>query len=221
MPPGLSIDQNSGVLSGIPTQAGIFNFGVEVLDSLSVVGSKLFSLTVASGLSIPTPATLPTAGVGIGYSTSISGAGGVPPYNYSTNLTQLPPGLVLNANSGILSGTPSVAGDYSFLVTVRDAQQNSAEKTFFLRVSAAVSSPSIVTASPLPVATVGNPYSLSFAVSGGEAPYQFFVQSGSLPPGLTLSPPPQWERQNREADRLRPIGSNRKMAASGESRNPC
>jgi uncharacterized protein (TIGR03437 family) len=45
----------------------------------------------------------------------------------------------------------------------------------------------IATASPLTLATTGAAYSLSFAASGGRAPYTWSIASGSLPNGLTFS----------------------------------
>ena len=46
----------------------------------------------------------------------------------------------------------------------------------------------ITTASPLPDATVGSPYTRSLSATGGVAPYVWTVKSGSLPPGLALDP---------------------------------
>jgi hypothetical protein len=186
LPPGLSLNSQTGGISGTPTQAGIFNFTVVVTDSLGVTGSRLYALNVQSALTITTAATLPTAGVGVAYSTTIQAAGGVPPYSFSALLEALPPGLVFNGTTGVLSGTPSVAGNYSFAVTVFDSQQNSASRTFFIEVSQATSTPTIQTPSPLPDATLGAPYSATFTASGGFPPYQFFRLSGAFPPGLAL-----------------------------------
>ena len=185
-PPGLLLNASTGTISGTPTQAGIYNFTVAVTDALGVSVSRQLAISVTSALSITTPATLPTAQVSVTYSITIQVAGGVPPYSYSTDPTQLPPGLVLNSSSGVLSGTPSVAGDYRFLVTVFDSQRVSVERAFFITVSETVSTPTILTANPLPGATVGAAYEVPFAASGGTSPYQFFLSAGDLPPGLNL-----------------------------------
>jgi trimeric autotransporter adhesin len=47
----------------------------------------------------------------------------------------------------------------------------------------------ITTASPLPQATIGTPYSVTLAATGGNGgPYTWTLASGTLPAGLTLSP---------------------------------
>ena len=40
----------------------------------------------------------------------------------------------------------------------------------------------------VPAAKVHEPYSALFGVAGGVAPYHFSVKTGSLPPGVTMSP---------------------------------
>lgn len=187
LPAGLSLNAASGAISGTPTQPGIFNFTVVVTDSLGVTGSKLFAILVTAELTITTPPNLPTAGVGVAYSTAIQAAGGVPPYSFSALPQALPPGLVFNGSTGVLSGTPSIAGSYSFVVVVFDTQQHSASRTFFIEVSQTTSTPTIQTPSPLPDATLGQPYTLNFTAAGGFPPYRFLRLSGQFPEGLTLN----------------------------------
>ncbi len=64
---------------------------------------------------------LPRATVGVMYSLQLNGAGGLAPYrDWSVESGSLPPGLTLSGN-GLLSGTPTAPGTYSFVVTLVDS----------------------------------------------------------------------------------------------------
>lgn len=184
LPPGLNFSQSSGTISGTPTQSGSFSFTVVATDSLSVSGSRAMTLQVGSPLSIPTPATLPPAQVGVAYSTTITAAGGSPPYSYWMNAQQIPAGLSFDPSRGILSGTPTQPGRYDIDAAAMDSN-TSVDKQFTLVISA-VTPLSILTESPLPEGTIGKAYTQSLAVSGGTSPYIFSIASGSLPQGVTL-----------------------------------
>jgi streptogramin lyase len=55
------------------------------------------------------------------------------------------------------------------------------------KIGRLVLAPRVTSSSPLPPAQPGVPYSLSLQATGGISPYAWSVQSGQLPPGLTLS----------------------------------
>jgi len=78
-------------------------------------GLRVDALTV-------TTTSLPAATGGQPYSASLAAVNGVPPYSWSVSSGSLPPGLTLNSSTGQISGTPDVAGTYSFTVTVTDSQ---------------------------------------------------------------------------------------------------
>ena len=96
----------------------------------------------------------------------------------------LPKGVTLS-DAGVLSGTPEVAGSYSFQVTCANGVGSPAQATVKLLVSG---SPDF-TALVLPQGEVGKVYSGSVATDQAyPAPtYRWYAVSGStLPPGLTL-----------------------------------
>jgi len=55
------------------------------------------------------------------YSASLLATGGVTPYTWTISAGALPPGLVLNPGSGLISGTPGVTGTFSFTAQVTDS----------------------------------------------------------------------------------------------------
>ena len=65
--------------------------------------------------------SLPHASVGIAYAATLEAAGGTMPYTWSIVSGNLPPGLSLNAATGLISGTPTTRGAYPFTVRVADA----------------------------------------------------------------------------------------------------
>jgi hypothetical protein len=125
--------------------------------------------------------TLPSGTVGSSYNQSLAATGGITPYTWSVSAGALPPGLAL-ATNGVLGGTPTASGSYSFTVRVADAGGQSATRAFTLQVIAGLS----ITTTSLPAASTGVSYSQQLAASGGSAPYSWTLVSGALPAGLTL-----------------------------------
>jgi large repetitive protein len=189
LPAGLSLNSSTGAISGTPTAGGTFNITFRVTDANGATAtSGSFPLVVNAPTLALTPATLPNATQGTVYSQTITASGGVAPYTYAMSSGSLPAGLTLTANSGVLSGTPTVSGNYSFTVTATDSSTGSGPytKTISYVLQIAAGAPVITTAS-LPAGTVGSVYpSTTIAVSGGTAPYTYQITAGALPAGLQL-----------------------------------
>ena len=185
VPGGITLSA-SGVLSGTPQNAGLFNFVVQSTDALNVTGVTNLSLRVAasSGLEI-TNLTIPAGRMGTMYDVALAAQGGASPYAWDLILNggSIPPGLTFSS-SGRITGSPTSGGIYPIIARVTDANGNSFQSALTLRIDA--SQFSIITNS-LASASANVPYSQGIAASGGTAPYTFDVLSGTLTPGLTLS----------------------------------
>jgi len=147
--------------------------------------SQSFAIVVPGGaVSLSTPSPLPAGTGGVAYSLTFVSSGGAAPYTY-TETGALPVGMSMNP-AGMLSGTPTSSGTYSFTVTVNDAATQTAQKTYQLTINA----PGIALApSTLPQGKVGTVFaSTTVSASGGSAPYSYAVTSGAMPAGLTLTP---------------------------------
>ncbi len=79
---------------------------------------------------------LPAGRIGRSYSRRLTGPGGTPPYRFALESGSLPAGLTLSED-GVLSGTPTGAGDWSFTARVVDSGGQSATQFYHLRIVSA------------------------------------------------------------------------------------
>jgi hypothetical protein len=139
LPAGFTLS-TPGVLSGTPTSPpfGTFGFTVTVTDSESTpqTASASLCLFIDTPVSITT-ASLPSGVVNEVYSAVLAASGGIAPYTWQISAGSLPTGLTLSGAA--LAGTPTVAGTFSFTVTVSDSSSpvQTASQAFSIAVTAA------------------------------------------------------------------------------------
>ena len=139
LPAGLTLNTTTGVISGTPSVASSSSFTVKVQDTLGATATQPLSIVVnpsAAPLTISTT-TLSSGTVGTTYSQTLAATGGTAPYTWSVSTGTLPAGLTLNTTTGVISGTPSVAGSSSFTLKVTDASSASASQSITLTVTSA------------------------------------------------------------------------------------
>ena len=73
--------------------------------------------------------------VGIAYKQTLAATGGLTPYNWAVASGSLAPGLLLS--SGTISGTPTLAGEFSFSIRVTDGVGNTANQTYSANIERA------------------------------------------------------------------------------------
>jgi uncharacterized repeat protein (TIGR01451 family) len=141
LPAGLTLTTsgvNAGQISGTPMAAGTFTFTVQATDSASITGSRSYTLTVnPPSISL---GSLPNATAGTAYSQTITPTGGTSPFTFAITSGALPDGLSLNTSSGLVSGTPTAPGIFSFIVKATDSSTGtgapfSVSKTYTLSVA--------------------------------------------------------------------------------------
>jgi hypothetical protein len=132
--------------------------GTSVLSLCQTGSSTCASLTATVGTSASTTAvsfittSLPAATVGQSYSYQVQAQGGSGSYTYSVTSRSLPAGLTLSS-SGLISGTPTVAGAANVTITAADTSG----LTTAANLSLSVNSPSTTFITP-PAATASGTY---------------------------------------------------------------
>lgn len=198
LPPGLTLNPATGAIAGTPTAAGAFNFTATVVDQFGLSSVQTDSVDCAITVTqICTPVSLgcvaaSSGTVGTAYSAQLSVTGGVAPYTFSIIYGSLPPGLSLNPTTGIISGTPTMAGSFSFKAKVVDSALAACGCSSYDTVYCCIKIVSNCTPVNLGCVsttpgTVGTTYTATLSATGGSAPYTFSIVSGCLPPGLTLN----------------------------------
>lgn len=171
----------------VPPQPGAYDFQWQLYqDGAGIFGQPSTSLTVlvypSPPLSIDGPDTLQArVNSPVNYQFTVSG--GIPPVSWSIQSGNLATGVTLSS-SGLLSGTPTLAGNYTASIRATDVQSRTTTRTFTVTVS---DSQLDITSGSLPDAAVGSAYTAQLTAAGGRGPYTWDVTSGSLPAGLNLS----------------------------------
>lgn len=133
------------------------------------------------------PTTLPNGNLGVFYTQTITASGGTAPYTYTVISGVPPTGLNLAPSTGILSGTPTATGSFTFTVRATDSGGCVGSQIYVIVINAAGCLTISISPLSLPAAMLGSFYNQTITASGGTAPYSFLVTSGTLPPGLILT----------------------------------
>jgi parvulin-like peptidyl-prolyl isomerase len=118
LPQGLSMDSETGLISGVPGLAGLSSLTIEVNSGLRYDTQDL-TIRIHLPVSVSTN-SLPDGQVGDYYSAIMGVFGDSNTYTWSIISGTLPDGLTLSQYAGYIYGTPTTAGTYDFTIQVDD-----------------------------------------------------------------------------------------------------
>jgi hypothetical protein len=166
-PSGLSIDANTGVISGTVNSTGWFNLSVKVSDSASPpqTAGAVFNLTAYAPLQAGTNQSTTTSAFQSFCCLSASATGGVDPKHFAVTGGSLPPGLQVNHTTGQITGGTNATGAYQATVTIQDSYSPPEAVTQSLTIT--VQQPALSSASSLPSTLLLNrPFSGNLIAQG-------------------------------------------------------
>ena len=160
-------------LNGVSLNQAI-NAGADLVGALDIAVGNLPQSTSSSNYSLSAtivvtqtgPAlgtntgsgSLPGGQAGVSYSQTLTASNGNTPYTWSVISGSLPSGLSLNPATGAITGTPAVAGAYTFTIQVTDSTGDTANITLSITISSSSGGGGgggayILTPNPMPTTT--------------------------------------------------------------------
>ena len=141
LPAGLTLNPSTGQISGTTAKATTTTtstFLIQATNSSNSAqfGVKSYTLTVTP-IAI-SPSGLPNGTIETPYSQTLTATGSKGTLTWSLPFNEgsaLPPGLTLNTSTGVISGTPTSAGQYFFTVQVSDTSKNTAFQGYGLNIA--------------------------------------------------------------------------------------
>ncbi len=185
LPPGLSVDTMTGVISGTPNAGSNGSSPYSVSISATNAGgtdTATLVFTINPAPPVITSSTTDAGQVGSPYNYTITGSNAPT----SFNATGLPAGLSVNMNSGLISGTPDPGTDagspYSVTISATNAG-GTGSATLTLTISPPPPPPPVITSALTATAQVGN--SFSYFITATNTPTSYLATG--LPSGLTVN----------------------------------
>lgn len=179
LPPGYTLDAETGVISGVTSIPGTHDFTVS---AENIAGRTTANLSISTGDIVDvciTTSAMPDCAIGIQYDIQIETSGTGP---VAWTAADLPSGLEIDPATGIISGVPSAAdsGDYYVTITATGFSGVTHTQPFTMKVKNPVKIDKGLTVyGTANIALVTQTLSAT-----GDGPY---IWSGDLPQGLVIS----------------------------------
>ena len=163
LPPGLSINSSSGLISGSPTTAVSIAVTVKATDTTSASGSTSFAWTVnpaPNTVTVTNPGSQ-TGTVGTAVNLQIKATDSDLGQTLTYSASGLPAGVSINSSSGLITGTPTTAWSGNVTVEATDATTASGSTSFSWKVTAPQETLTVTKSGPGSGAITSSPAGIS------------------------------------------------------------
>ena len=186
LPTGLAIGPTTGLIAGTPTKPGVSTVTVTVTDADGVAANTGFTWTVGNKITVAAPATeKSTVGVLI-TPVQVTATDSTPTEKLTFTAPGLPPGLKINAASGLITGTPTgPAGTVPVTVTATDPTGAAGDAVITWTIG--VVDHVTVTAPAKEQSWLGIPVSVKITAKDSNAAQKLTFSAAGLPAGLLIN----------------------------------
>ncbi|HET9406855.1 MAG TPA: Ig domain-containing protein [Candidatus Sulfotelmatobacter sp.] len=182
LPPGLSLNPTTGLVSGSPARAGQFAFTVSI-------GGKELRFSTTRTYELKVDPEVSHVAMSISPLDPTITPGGKIQFSATLKNTKNP-GVTWSASNGVITSTglytaPTSASIKSVTITATSVAQPSVQAS--TKISLAYPQLQIGSVN-IPSAKAGTSYNAKLVASGGQTPYSWTLLSGSLPSGFQFAP---------------------------------
>jgi hypothetical protein len=182
LPAGISASTSTGLISGTPTNSGVFTVTVHATNA---GGTGNGALVITIGVPIPnapvvTSASTATGTTGSAFTYSIVAT--LSPTSYGVTGT-LPSGVSINTGTGVISGVPTASGIFTLTVHATNAG-GTGSSALVITINAPVPNAPAITSAGTTSGTKGTAF--SYSITASNIPTSYSV-TGTLPAGVTIS----------------------------------
>ncbi|WIL21577.1 beta strand repeat-containing protein [Geothrix sp.] len=192
LPAGLTLNSD-GTITGTPTTAGVYTFAITATNGTrtpAVSGTVTYTVNPASNLTVgyASPQTFPVGSAIATQNPTLANANPGLTTTYAISSGSLPAGLTLNSD-GTITGTPTTAGVYTFVITATNGTRTPAVSGTVTYTVNPASNLTVSYVSPrtFPVGSAIGTQSPTLANANPGLTTTYVISSGSLPAGLTLN----------------------------------